>query len=236
MEKMKKAFDGFENIAVVSVSPWLSERAKQSPIFSDKKHYVVLNGLNTDVFKYEDSSDLRLNLGITDERIVFHVAPTFNDDRFHNKGGRYVLQLAREMESENVKFIVAGEYDPCIVLPSNVILLDKVKDQGLLAKYYSLADATIIASRTETFSMVAAESLCCGTPIVGFKCGAPEQIAIPEYSTFTEYGDVAKLKENLKAFLNKKIDKRELSTLAAEKYGRDNMSKKYLEIYEENYE
>jgi len=48
---MKKAFDGFNNLIVVSVSPWLMERAKQSPMFSDKEHVVVLNGVETEVFK-----------------------------------------------------------------------------------------------------------------------------------------------------------------------------------------
>ena len=38
--------------------------------------------------------------------------------------------------------------------------------------------------------MVTAESLCCGTPVVGFKAGAPEQIAIKEFSEFVEYGDL----------------------------------------------
>ena len=40
-----------------------------------------------------------------------------------------------------------------------------------LAEYYSLVDVTVITSFHETFSMVVAESLSCGTPIVGFKAG-----------------------------------------------------------------
>ena len=40
--KMKKAFEGFNNLIVTSVSPWLMERAKESPILADKRHFVVL--------------------------------------------------------------------------------------------------------------------------------------------------------------------------------------------------
>ena len=71
--KMKKAFDGFnENLIVASVSPWLMERAKQSPILADKKHTVVYNGLDTDVFKLYEAQDLKDKHGIADEKIIFH--------------------------------------------------------------------------------------------------------------------------------------------------------------------
>ena len=48
---MKNAFDGFDDdLIVTSVSPWLMERAKQSPILEGKKHCVVFNGLDTNIF------------------------------------------------------------------------------------------------------------------------------------------------------------------------------------------
>ena len=57
---MKRAFDGFDDgLIVTSVSPWLMERAKQSLILQGKKHCVVYNGLNTDVFHQYDTADLR---------------------------------------------------------------------------------------------------------------------------------------------------------------------------------
>ena len=53
-----------------------------------------------------------------------------------------------------------------------------------------MANLTILTSQFETFSMVCAESLCSGTPVVGFKAGAPEQISIQQYSEFVEYGKI----------------------------------------------
>lgn len=85
-------------------------------------------------------------------------------------------------------FVVAGNVTTKIEMPDNVILLGKVTNQELLAKYYSMANLTILTSQFETFSMVCAESLCSGTPVVGFKAGAPEQISIQQYSEFVEYG------------------------------------------------
>ena len=65
----KEAITSFDNLTVVSVSPWLMERAMLSPILADKKHAVVLNGLDTDVFNRKSFNDLREQLGLKNEKI-----------------------------------------------------------------------------------------------------------------------------------------------------------------------
>lgn len=229
--KMKKAFDGFnDNLVVTSVSPWLMERAKLSPILNDKKHEVVLNGVNTDVFHFYDTAELRSQMGLNGVKVIFHATPSFDDNINNIKGGYYVLKLAEKMLDENVKFVVAGDHPDGLKVPPNVILLGKVFDQELLAKYYSMADVTLLTSKKETFSMVTAESLCCGTPVVGFKAGAPEQITIDKYSTFVNYADIDALQkaiENIVVFNAKEIEQD-----AHNKYDKNIMATKYVEIYE----
>lgn len=228
--KMKKSFENFDNLAVVSVSPWLMERAKQSPILADKQHVVVGNGINTDIFHFYDTELLKKQLGIDkEEKIIFHVAPSFSSDINHIKGGYYVLELAKQMPE--VRFIIAGNVNENVNSPKNMILLGKVSDQKLLAQYYSMADITLLASKKETFSMVVAESLCCGTPIVGFNAGAPEQIAIKEYSRFVEYGDVNSLQEAVNEILSKDLDKTMVANTSCKKYSKENMCEEYLKIY-----
>lgn len=232
--KMKKAFDGFnDNLVVTSVSPWLMERAKLSPILNDKKHEVVLNGVNTDVFHFYDTSELRSQMGLNGVKIIFHATPSFDDNINNIKGGYHVLKLAEKMLNENVKFVVAGNHPDGLKVPSNVILLGKVSDQELLAKYYSMADVTLLTSKKETFSMVTAESLCCGTPVVGFKAGAPEQIAIPEYSSFVDFGDLESLHEEMKKFLAESFLKIDIALTSNCKYAKQTMTENYLKIYEE---
>lgn len=233
-KRMKKAFDGFEdNLIVASVSPWLMQRAKISPIFEGKRHEVVFNGVNTDIFHCYDTNDLRSDMGLTNVKVVFHAMPSFNDDVNNIKGGYYVLKLAEQMLGENVKFVVAGSYPEGLKVPQNVILLGKVSDQEMLAKYYSMADITILTSRKETFSMVTAESLCCGTPVVGFKAGAPEQIAIEEYSEFVDFGDIEALYAAACETLNRKILKQDVALTAQEIYSKNTMTDNYLKLYEE---
>ena len=181
-KKMKKAFDGFDKdkLTIVSVSPWLMDRAKSSQIFRNYNHKVIYNGLDTSVFKLYDTTEVKKKYNLTDEKIIFHATPSFSDDPNNIKGGCYVIELAKRMINDNVKIFVAGDYKKGMNLPKNIILLGRIKDQVELAKLYSMADVTVLTSKKETFSMVVAESLCCGTPVVGFKAGGPEQIAIKE--------------------------------------------------------
>lgn len=230
--KMKKAFDGFDRLIVTSVSPWLMDRAKQSPILMDKDHRVVLNGLDTEVFHYYDTQDLREKLGLQNKKIVFHATPSFDDNPNNIKGGHYLLKLARNVQDQDIVFLVAGKYPDGLQVPQNVILLGKITDQVELAKYYSMADVTLLVSKKETFSMVTAESLCCGTPIVGFKAGAPEQISIPAYSEWVEQGDLIALEKAIARNWNA-LDKKEIAEIAQSQYGKKIMSENYLKIYRE---
>ncbi|MDD2496430.1 MAG: glycosyltransferase, partial [Tissierellia bacterium] len=77
----------------------------------------------------------------------------------------------------------------------NLDFLPKITDQVFLSKIYSTADFTLILSKKETFSLVTADSLSCGTPVIGFDAGGPTEIAINNFGRFTVNGDYEKLKE-----------------------------------------
>lgn len=234
-KKMKKAFDGFDKdkLTIVSVSPWLMDRAKSSQIFRNYNHKVIYNGLDTSVFKLYDTTEVKKKYNLTDEKIIFHATPSFSDDPNNIKGGCYVIDLAKRMINDNVKIFVAGNYKKGMNLPKNIILLGRIKDQVELAKLYSMADVTVLTSKKETFSMVVAESLCCGTPVVGFKAGGPEQIAIKEYSQFVEYGDVELLEKHVKNFIDCFLNKKNISEASRNCYSKKTMCNNYLYIYKE---
>ena len=128
---------------------------------------------------------------------------------------------------------MAGNYDKEIQIPDNIILLGNVSNQVELAKLYSMADITLLTSKKETFSMVTAESLCCGTPVVGFQAGAPEEIAIDNYSDFVLYGAEEKLLDSVLYWLEKDLDKRKIESVAREKYSRQRMIDEYYHLYKE---
>ena len=231
-KRMARAFHGFdEDLLVTSVSPWLMERAKQSPILGDKKHTVVLNGLEPSIFHLRDTAALRARYAMNGEAILFHATPNFNLNPNHIKGGYYINELAKRFAGQNIKIIVAGPYSEVIEVAENVILLGRVSDQELLAAYYSMADITLLASKRETFSMVTAESLASGTPVVGFAAGGPEQIALPAHSTFVPYGDLDALESAVRARLADLPPKKTVSEEALRVYAKSVMAEGYLNAY-----
>ena len=230
-KKMKIAFEKMpkDSTRIVSVSPWLYERAKASTILKDFTHSVVLNGLNTQIFHTDMKRELIQKRN--GEYAAFHATAFFSGEKEHFKGGYYILQLAEKMKKENVHFYVAGPYEDGLQVPNNVTLLGTITDQRELAKYYTQADVTLVTSKRETFSMVCAESLCCGTPVVGFRAGAPETISLPEYSTFVPYGDINGLEMAVQDTLQKAAPKEDFSKMAANIYDTAKMVDGYLKVY-----
>lgn len=220
---MRNAFEGFERDCILCpVSPWTQSRAEQSDILKNFCFRTVLNGVNTkEMFHWKE--EVR-------EHAVLSVTAHFCDMPDHHKGGWYLIQLAKRMPE--ITFWVAGKADETADLPKNLVLMGQIADQGKLAELYRKAKLSILVSKKETFSMPCAESLCCGTPVVGFRAGAPEQIAIPEFSEFVEQGDLDQLERVTRAWLDRTdLDAVQIARIAEQKYSVQTMVDEFLEVY-----
>jgi glycosyltransferase involved in cell wall biosynthesis len=222
-QKMKKAFSGLEEHGIVCpVSPWTEERAKQSAMLEGFSFQTVYNGLDTEVFCWENTKK--------SSNMVLNVTAYFTLDQEHIKGGWYLAELAKR--NPDVQFVVAGKTEEKRELPANLILLGKCEDQRKLAELYRRAKLTMIVSRRETYSMPCAESLCCGTPVVGFKAGAPEKISLPNYSAFTEFSNIDALEKMMRQWLDKQVLSPEQISLEAQKaYSAQTMVDAFENIY-----
>lgn len=230
--RMCRAMNGFgERLAAVSVSPWQMTRAERAPILSGVRHIQIGNGVDTAVFyPREGTAGQKAALGIPENhKVVLHVTANFDPTPGHAKGGEYLLALAERFRGESVTFVVAGRSSADST--ENVIILGNVRDQKELAGYYSIADVTVITSRRETFGMPCAESLCCGAPVAGFRAGGPESIALEEYSSFAEYGDVDALEACVRKWLAGDASRKRIAAAAAERYDTNRMTAQYLNLY-----
>lgn len=225
--KKKKLFEGFEDLTVITPSGWFGDRASQS-FLKAYEIKVVHNGVNTEIFRHRETKD------DFDGKIIFHPTAFFSDLADDLKGGRFLIELAKRFVGENVKFVVAGTNQIEGELPDNIVLLGKITDQNELASWYSRADLTVMVSKKETFGMAVAESLCSGTPIVGFKAGGPESVAIPEFSEFVDYADLDALENIIRQkWLNFKegIKISNIVEEAQKNYSLETFFDKHLKIY-----
>ncbi len=216
--KMHRAFRGFEENAVLCpVSDWTQQRAKQSDILKNIPMKTVHNGVNTACFCPGTGEK---------EGYILHVTARFSTKPDHPKGGGFLLELARRMPE--IPFFVAGKGEKITGLPPNVTLLGPVTDQKVLAELYRKASLTVLTSRRETFSLPVAESLCCGTPVVGFRAGGPEEIALPEFSEFVPFGDLDALESAVRRWLTAHADP---APAARNAYDTAKMAAQFEEIY-----
>lgn len=233
--KMRQAFGYFDktSIQITAVSPWLKSRAKESKNLNRFDINVILNGVDTNIFKpvSPENEFVKLFPQKNFTKIILHVTANFSLNQNDIKGGRYIEELA-ELRPNDLFIIVANNISNLHQLPTNIFIWGRAKNQKELAKLYSIADLTVITSKRETFSMVTAESLCCGTPVVGFKAGGPESIALEDYTEFVEYGDINALNLSISNIMVNNKDIARISMEAKKIYSSEIMSNNYIKAYD----
>lgn len=112
----------------------------------------------------------------------------------------------------------------------NCRLLPVVKNQEILAKYYSLGDVFVICSKKENFPTTCLEAQCCGTPVAGFDTGGTKETSVTKEDSFVEYGDIDSLKEKVETILHK--DYSDLAETAQNQYSNEHMVREYMKVYD----
>ena len=226
---MKKAFAGAKQCYVVSVSPWQMKRAMESPLLEGISQCCIVNGIDNNLFFHKDYPTKN------DWRMVLFVTANFDPSDKCGKGGFYLLELARLLKNERIRFIVVGRTTTVNLKEDNIRIIGSVYDRKELADYYRRADVALILSQRETYGMTVAEALLCGTPVVGFENGGSESIALSKHTKFVEFGNATKLADIIK---NKWISYKDLHAdqIALEAkaiYSDKVMAKAYESLYSE---
>ena len=148
------------------------------------------------------------------------------------KGGEWVLELAKMMRNQKIKFVMVGVDKINFKCPSNVILIERTNNQDELASLYSMADVFVICSKMENFPTTCLEAQCCGTPICGFDVGGTKETTLFKKDFFVKYGDLDALKNIIeKQLQNNMMDKKDFSNHSISVYSREAMFEKYLLLY-----
>ena len=191
-KKMHKAFKDYpsDKLVITGVSPWLSSRIKESPIYKDYNIQTVINPV--DEF-FLEKLDIKRN-----DKQVLYVTPDFYDQ---TKSGHYLIDIANKLPEYH--FVLVTAKDQKIDVPNNIEVISG-SNKERLREFYQSSRCTLLLSKRETFSMVALESIASGTPVIGFKNGGTESWLGED--GFVEYGDISSLIESINNIDNKVID------------------------------
>lgn len=181
-EEKKRLFTGVPNMTIVTVSQWLKEQAKSS-FLREYPVERVYNGIDYAIFR-PLQSDIREKLGVGNKKMLLSVSSGWDD----RKGYGRLLALAAKAP-EDWRFVIVGLAKEQIEqLSSNCIGMERTWDREEMVKLYTAADVFYHPSVEETFGLVTAEALACGTyGVVMNSTACPEPLG--ENGLVLESGD-----------------------------------------------
>lgn len=224
----KKLFTGISNMTLVTPSRWVAEHIKDS-FLKEYEVKVINNGIDLNVFKPTNTIDIRKKYNIPNEKKIILGVSSIWDDK---KGLTEFYELAKEINEEYVVVLVGLTNEQLQALPEGIIGISRTENVEELACFYTAAEVLFNPSKEETFSLVTAEAMACGTQVIVYDNSAVKEVVAD--SSVGMILEVTKpLKENIltiKDFIvkneGKKIDR-------VTRYSLKNMTEGYLELYNE---
>lgn len=93
------------------------------------------------------------------------------------------------------------------------------------------ATAVIVASQTETFSVVAAEALTCGVPVITTRCGGPEHFVDEDSGIVVDADDPGTLAEAMVQVVERNWDHGAIRRRAVERFSIEAVSSQLAAVY-----
>jgi glycosyltransferase involved in cell wall biosynthesis len=153
----KRRFEKIElwkktNITFICPSKWVQQQFVNTGLL--KKTVVIPNGINTELFH---------DMSATEDFMLVGAQQLKNK----TKGMDLLVEALRLVDKKTPLHVFGVGKLP--ITDREVTYHGKITDKVQLAKLYSRAKVTLVPSRMETFGLVAAESMACGTPVVAFE-------------------------------------------------------------------
>jgi glycosyltransferase involved in cell wall biosynthesis len=228
-KKKKVAFNGLNNLTIVTPSNWLKNYVKQSYL----KEYpveVIYNGIDLNQFKPVEG-DLTLQYKEKNKKVILGVANMWEP----RKGLKFFEQLA-DMLSDEYKIILVGLSEKQISkINPKITGITRTNNVNELAQLYSLADVYVNATLEDNFPTTNIEALACNTPVITFATGGSVESVDEECGVIVPKGDIDGLKTAIEQVCthpdhySKCIEK-------SRKYNKDDRFEEYINLYKKAYE
>ncbi len=130
----------------------------------------IQNGIDTTIFKPEPVDFEKLGISSNYKKIILFVGNLLPIKRLD-----LLLRAVKLLDREEVALLVVGEGDTMgeykqlaqdLGIESRVHFIGACSDAATLAKYYNAAYCVAVPSDYESFSLVAAEAMACGKPLI----------------------------------------------------------------------
>ncbi len=232
-EEMKiKALRG-QNLTIVGPSRWLMQRSKESEVFGSFPHMNIPYGMDTSVFTMMNRQEAKKAWGIPLDKPAFlFVAEVITNRR---KGFHLLKEALTQLSDLNVAICAVGKADESLKSIPNFFHLGVIKDERKMALAYAAADAFVIPSVEDNLPNTVLESICTGTPVIGFHIGGvPDMVRHGENGVLCEEVSATALAEGIRHFLGQRhlFDPHAISLEAHRRYDESVQASRYVDLYE----
>jgi len=235
--KNKEALYQNSEMIVVTPSRWLKKEVEES-MLSRFESFCIPNGIDETVFKPTNRKEARMELGLPQDKRILAFNAVDQSDKF--KGFSFLVDALNDFCPKQETAILVLGNSAAIPLKSGmfeVINSGYIKDESLLAKYYSAADLFVLPSLSENFPLVALEAMSCGLPVAAFKIGGtPEAVRHMKTGYIADYKNSSDLARGMSLFLENETLHREAGEAARKlvmnEYRLSAQAEHYLELYD----
>lgn len=226
----KSLFSDLPKLTIVPVSYWMESVIKESFL---KRHQtqVIYNGVDLDVFKPRDAGKLRIKYNLGNKKIILGIAAIWSE----LKGLKAFIELAKNHFDNRTVIILLGLTEKQIrSLPENIIGIGTIENVDELAEFYSLAEVFVNPSIAESFGLVTAEALACGTPVVAYNVTATPELVKEGTGFVVEKNDISMLHSSIVKIMNagKTQYAADCRKTAETFFNKKTQYKKYIELYD----
>ncbi len=188
---------------IVTPSRWLKECTEKSYLFKNANVVNIPNVIAEDKFYNKKKEEARKNLMLSEDKnyILFG---TFNT-KTYNKGGDLLYKALKNIKLENTELVIFGADSSNETYNIPTRYMGYIRDESKLNDLYNAADVFVVPSRQDNLPNTVLESICCGTPVVGFNIGGlPDMIVHKHNGYLAKPFDTTDLISGIEFILNNK--------------------------------
>lgn len=230
MLKKTNAIHKHGSLTIVALNEWMRRLSEGSKTFASFPHYIIKNCVDTSIFKYYDKKQLKNLFGVPTNLPVFMFVSQHVDNP--RKGFDLLAQALSFLDKPSYLIVVGRNID--LVQRENVLCLNTVKDERLMAFLYAASDAFILPSREDNLPNTMLESLCCGTPVITMPTGGMLDVINDSNGILAEDISVSALTNALNVFIQNKdaFSPEKIAENARLLFSSTEQANSYIELYE----
>ena len=229
----KKIFTSIDKLTVVPVSYWLGSVTSESFLGQYPIH-VIQNGIDINMFfpRRERVKEVREKYGWKNKFVILGVAKGWSED----VGMSTFFKLRERLDDSYSIAMVGLTEKQKSQLPNGITGILRTQNADELAEIYTASDVFFNGSYQETFGLVTAEAMACGTPAIVYNSTACPEIVDKDRGRIIPVNDFEKLLEAITALKELSLSEQEKISVSCEEYVKTHLDKnkkykEYIQLY-----